>query len=113
MIGLSKTTQATGSTAAIIFQESRQSRLRNEVARVSRSATLDGGCVIDHQGFSDSDRTLDIRTRSEKEMADALWELFRTATFLNVSTPEGFFYGVIENMADENGNVRLSILVKE
>lgn len=113
MIGISKTTQATGSNAAVIFQESRQSRLRNEVARVSRSATLDGGCVIDHQGFSDSDRTFDIRATFTREQADILWEMFTGQTFLNISTPEGFFYGVIENMADENGNVRLSILVKE
>jgi len=113
MIGISKTTQATGSAAAIIFQESKQSRLRNEAARVSRSATLDGGCVIDHQGFSDGDRTLDIRARLEQAQADILWELFRTATFLNVATPEGFFYGVIESMQDEGGNGRLSILVKE
>ena len=113
MIGLSKTTQATGDGAAIIFQELPQSRLRNESARVSRSATLDGGCVIDHQGFSDSDRTLDLRAQLSQEQADILWEFFTGQTFANVSTKEGFFYGVIENMADENGNVRLSILVKE
>jgi hypothetical protein len=113
MIAISKTTQATGDGAAIIFQELPQSRLRNEAARVSRSATLDGGCVIDHQGFSDSDRTFDIRTKETRERANILWGLFTSQAFLNISTPEGFFYGVIENMADENGNVRLSILVKE
>ena len=113
MIGLSKITQATDSAAAVIFQELPQSRLRNEAARVSRSATLDGGCVIDHQGFSDGDRTFDIRARWSQELADILWSLFRSATFLNIATREGFFYGVIENMADENGNGRLSILVKE
>jgi len=113
MIAISKTTQATGDGAAIIFQELLQSRLRNETARVSRSATLDGGCVIDHQGFSDSDRTFDIRARFTQEQADILWDMFTSQTFLNIATKEGFFYGVIETMQDENGNVRLSILVKE
>lgn len=113
MIGISKTTQATGDTAAIIIQETRQSRFRNESARVSRSATLDGGCVIDHQGFSDGDRTFDVRAKLTQEQADIIWELFRTATFLNLATAEGFFYGVIESMQDENGNGRLSILIKE
>ena len=113
MIGLSKVTQATGTTAAIIFQELPTSRLRNESARVSRYATLDGGCVIDHQGFSDGDRTLDIRAKWTQEQAVILWELFRDETFLNVATPDGFFYGVIETMNDENGNGRLTILVKE
>lgn len=113
MIGISKTTQATGTYAAIIFQELPTSRLRNEAARVSRSATLDGGCVIDHQGFSDSDRTLDIRANFTETQSGILWELFTGQTFVNVSTKEGFFYGVIESMQDENGSVRLSILVKE
>lgn len=113
MIGLSKTTQATGSYAAIIFNELPTSRFRSESARVSRSATLDGGCVIDHQGFSDGDRTLDIRALWTEAQAAVLWYLFRTTTFLNISTREGFFYGVIESMQDENGNGRLSILVKE
>jgi hypothetical protein len=87
--------------------------LRNESARVSRYATLDGGCVIDHKGFSDGDRTLDIRAQWTQAQAEILWEIFREETFINVSTSEGFFYGVIETMNDENGNGRLTILVKE
>lgn len=113
MIGISMTTMSTGEGAAVLIRELPQSRLRNEAARVSRSATLDGGCVIDHQGFSDGDRTFDIRASLDRQESDILWNLFTGQTYLNVSTKEGFFYGVIENMADENGNVRLSILVKE
>lgn len=113
MIGLSKTTQATGATAAIIIQELPTSRLRNESARVSRYATLDGGCVIDHQGFSDGDRTIDLRAQWTQAQAAILWEMFREETFVNIATPDGFFYGVIETMQDENGNGRLTILVKE
>jgi hypothetical protein len=113
MIGISKTTQATGNSAAIIFKELPSSRLRVESARVSRSATLDGGCIIDHQGFSDSDRTLDIRANLTKEQADILWDFFTGETFVNVATTEGFFYGVIESMQDESGAIRLSVLVKE
>ncbi len=96
-----------------MFQELPESRLRNESARVSRSATLDGGCVIDHQGFSDSDRTFDIRADLTEAQAAILWGIFKSETFVNVATREGFFYGVIESMQDENGSVKLSILVKE
>jgi hypothetical protein len=113
MIGISKATSATGNTAAVVIRELPDSRLRNESARVSRSATLDGGCVIDHQGFSDSDRTLDIRARLTQADADILWSIFTTQTFVNVATREGFFYGVIDSMRDENGDIRFSILVKE
>ena len=113
MIGISKATGATGSGAAVIIRESLDSGLRNESARVSRSATLDGGCIIDHQGFSDSDRTLDIRARLTQDDADILWEIFTTQTFVNVATRDGFFYGVIDSMRDENGDIRFSILVKE
>jgi hypothetical protein len=113
MIGISKATGATGNTAAVIIRERLDSRLRNESARVSRSATLDGGCIIDHQGFSDSDRTLDIRARPTQDVADILWEIFTTQTFVNVATRDGFFYGVIDSMRDENGDIRFSILVKE
>lgn len=113
MIGISQTTQTTGNYAAIIFQELPSSQLRNETARVRRAATLDGGCVIDHQGFSDSDRTFDIRAYFTEAQAAIVWELFTGQTFINISTKEGFFYGVIASMQDENGNCRMSILIKE
>lgn len=113
MIGISKTTQATGSDAAIIIQELPSSQLRNEMARVSRYATLDGGCVIDHQGFSDGDRRFDIRAKLTRDQTNILWSIFTSETFVNISTVEGFFYGVIESIQDETGNGRISILIKE
>jgi hypothetical protein len=105
---------ASGRGGRIAAARSCRNRINaGSVCARSNSATLDGGCVIDHQGFSDSDRTFDIRASLDRDESDILWNLFTGQTYLNVSTKEGFFYGVIENMADENGNVRLSILVKE
>lgn len=113
MIGISKTTQATGNAAAIVIQELPATRTRNESARVTRSATLDGGCIIDHQGFSDSDRTIEVRANLTREQADILWDIFTGETYVNVATADGFFYGAIESMQDEGGSVRMNILVKE
>lgn len=113
MIGLSMTTMSTGSAASVIIKENPASKTRNERARVSRYATLDGGSVIDHQGFSDGDRTFDIRASMSADEAELLWSMFRSQTYLNISTRDGFFYGVIESMDDDSGKVSLSILVKE
>jgi hypothetical protein len=82
--------------------------------RVSRTATLDGGCLIFDNGYSDSDRTiaigfLDMTTAQE----DSLRYLFQTYPLLYLAAPAGFFLGAIERMTINNGKGTISFLVKE
>lgn len=111
MIGLSKTTQETG--GAILIKKERYSEIRRGQARVSRTRTLDLGAVIDHRGYSDGDRTFRVRSEVDETDADFLWNMFKSETFINVSTLDGFFYGVIDIMEIDRGLLNMTLLIKE
>ena len=98
----------------VLFHAGPRSELKTNDRRVTRTPTLDGGCEILDQGFSDSDRTLVIkRLRTPKDLEDALWYLFRTYGELNVSIQEGVFSGAIKSISVIEGELTLRFLVKD
>lgn len=106
-------TVTANASGVVRIRESPSTSLYDLPARVSRTATLDGGCLITHTGVSDGDRTLDIRTTelSESEMA-TLKTLYESETLFVLSCREGCFEGVIENLKADPGNVQLQFLVR-
>ena len=84
MISISTITPQTVST--VVFNETVQSRLRDLTARVSRTATLDGSCVITHSGVTDADRTLDIRAQLTADQADDLQAIYES---VSIHAPAG------------------------
>ncbi len=110
---ISITAMQTGTIDGVIFEELPDSQFRNESARVARSKALDGSVVIDHRGFADGDRTLNISADLDEDTADDLWYLHRNETLLNISCKEGFFVGAISQMEDYGGVISLIFLVKE
>lgn len=111
MIGLSSITQSTSDF--IVIKEDADSELRNERARMTRSATLDGGAVIDHLGFADGDRTLKIKATVTEADETTLWSMFRNLTYVNVVTRDGHFKGCIESMKVRHGKMQMIILIEE
>ena len=111
MISLTKITQAPGQE--IIIREDPTSKIKDAIARVTRSATTDGGAIIDHQGYADGDRTFDILASVEQTVEDSLWSFFQNETFVNISTRDGFFYGVISAMRINYGKLKMTLLIKE
>ena len=87
--------------------------LKNASNRISRVATLDGGAVINHDGFSESDRSLRIKALLNKTCSDLLWNIFTTETMLQLSMEEGFYLMAIERMNIDNGKLSATILIKE
>jgi hypothetical protein len=82
--------------------------------RVSRTATLDGGCLIFDNAFSDADRSiaigfLDMTVAQE----DSLRYLFQTYPLLLLAIPRAFMLGAIERMTISDGKGTISFLVKE
>lgn len=67
--------------------------------RVARAATLDGGVAISDRGYSDGDRTLNIRykpvSREHDERARRLLSLHPTVT---VSMPGGVFQAAPQSL---------------
>jgi hypothetical protein len=82
-------------------------------ARVQRTATLDGGVVVDHMGVSNGDLTFDITAQITEAQESILWDMFTTQTYITVSVATGFYLGVIDQMNINRGTARLTILVAE
>ena len=111
MIGISTLTQNTA--GSVTFETEKLTSIRDAPARVSRSATLDGGAVVNHLGFSHGDRTLRIYARVLESVADALWAIFILGTMVNVATDEGMYRAAIDNLAVDNGLIKMVIVIKE
>ncbi len=111
MISISKITQ--DSAGAILINEDITSRMLKTLARVSRAATLDGGSVIDHQGYSDADLRFEIVADLTEAQESLLWSIYKSETFVNVSTKEGVFKAAISAMHPNEGKITMTILVQE
>ena len=111
MISISTITQNTSGN--IVLAKKNNSRLYAGQARVSRSATLDGGVVIDHQGYVAGDRTLTIKVELSETETAALKTIFENQTLVHVSTADGFFTAVIESLSGDGGLLDVVILLKE
>ena len=107
-------TVSSNENGSVKIYENHESKIRDASARVSRSATLDGGAVITHNGFCDGDLQFDIRTnRLTQTEAEQLWDLFTDETQLIASTELGVYVGAIERLKIDRGDVRFVFLVKE
>lgn len=91
-------TSKTGSTDGVIFDELEDTALRDLTPRVTKTKTLDGGVVYDHRGMVTADREFVINARLTQTQFEALQEIVENETYVNMSTREGFFEGVIESL---------------
>ncbi len=110
MIGISTITQ--NSVGALILYLV-PTQLKSNAARVSRTATLDGACVLDHSGFSDSDRTISVSGEISKTLANALWVIYRLGDKINVATEDGFWRAAISLLKVDAGQLNMTILIEE
>lgn len=110
---VSITTLTAKTVDGVFFNEMPTSVFRDTPPRLTRTATLEGGAVLDHRGFSDGDRTFKINAELDESIADDLWTIHRTETLLNISCREGFFKGSISEMKIDGGRLQMVFLVKE
>ena len=111
MIGIQKVSQDSGS--AIVIKEDVGSDIYDVQARASRTATLDGGAIVEHYGYTASDLTLRVSTRTTAEQEAAIRTMFENETFVLITTKTGAYYGVISSLRALNGILSMTLLVKE
>jgi len=104
---------ADSSVGAVVFAYRPESEIYVSQPRVKRSATLDGRCVIDHQGYAVGDRTIEIRASITETQAEALWSMYKSTTLLILHVRDGSYYGAISNLQIDRGELRLTFLAKE
>lgn len=81
-------------------------------ARVSRQATLDGGCVITHSGVSNADRTFNIRTKINAEQKALIEHIHENSVLVHISCQEGLFLGAISSIDTSRPTLQMTILIK-
>lgn len=82
------------------------SNTRSAARRLSRSATLDGGAVIDDAGFSDGDRTLTVALQEPSgHTYDALKAFIEGDGAQRIATRDGVFEGGILRITEQGGKL--------
>lgn len=97
------------------FHVADTSDLTTQTRRVSRTPTLDGGCLITDQGYSAADRTMKIRSAGplSGEVLARLQSMHQSYSLVDLCTPEGVFRGVMQQFTAPQGIVSITFLVKE
>jgi len=110
MISISTTS---ASNYNLILNEQLLSDAETQTARISRSKTLDGGCVIINNGVQDADRTFNYSVRTSKENINKIYYLFQNETLVSISNETGFFHAAFEQFQNDSGILGMTFLVKE
>lgn len=110
-IGLRKIVAEAGS--AVLIRSDSRSKMKNYRPRVARSATLDGGAVVENLGYSDGDREIDIVSKVSETIEGKLRSMVQDELYVVVSTREGVFFGSIESMTVDRGQLKIKFLPQE
>jgi hypothetical protein len=103
-----------GSTLYCSFEENAdKSNIYDASARVSRTATLDGGVAITHSGMVHGDRTILAYAFVDSATEATLKSIHETDTLVYLSCKEGYFSGVIERLVIQGGEMNMTFLAKE
>lgn len=81
--------------------------------RMTRTPTLDGGCVIIHNGFQDADRIMEFQGELLESDAVNLKNIVLTQNYLTLASRDGFFIGVVQGFEDNKGIVKFTYWIKE
>jgi adenine C2-methylase RlmN of 23S rRNA A2503 and tRNA A37 len=110
MISLTKYTS--GEDANVVLYEKANSDLYTADARIARAKTLDGGVVIDHQGFSHGDRTIRVVAEVSEDEEAILKSMMENETVIYISTRDGCYSGCIKTMTGDNGQITLTFWIR-
>lgn len=100
----------------VVFETLPSSTSNDTTRRVSRTKTLDGGCVIVDGGFSDSDRTLNIHVDYTAAILTKIQYLHENNTLIHIAIDDNFYSGVISSKVLTRGTqeiIKIQILIKE
>ena len=90
-----------------------QSVLPEQVRRLNRVATLDGGAVLNDYGLTAADLTLALRwTPASRAEHQALQRLVQPG-LVRVATPEGLYLAGVERYSPGPGESSLTLLVTQ
>lgn len=109
---ISLSTQTYDPKGLLLLRYAPQSNDQELQRRVSRTATMDGGCTFDDFGFSWSDVDLSLQFESlTKEQGEQLSYLAKTYGVLTAVTNQGAFNVLVESYSYKEGRAELKLLI--
>lgn len=97
----------------VLFREDGSSKPHNARARINRIGTLDGGAVLNHLGFADGDRTIEIKTSALTETQTAkLRDFFENDAGVICAIDIGVYFGAIASLDTSVKPSRISVQVQ-
>ena len=97
----------------ILFKEDVSSRPHNARARINRIGTLDGATVLNHLGFSDGDRDIDVKTSDLTEtQAAKLRDFFENDAGVTCAIDIGVYFGAIASLDTSVKPTRIRVAVQ-
>jgi hypothetical protein len=99
--------------ARVIAQDPTQEFTNFEVSRrCTRTATLDGGAVVDDSGYSAADRSHTVKTRDDTgELAAWAERIVKTYSTVGIATRYGYFIGTPHRSWIREGYLFIEILI--
>lgn len=98
---------------SIIIKPTYQSKYKDLSPRASRSMALDGTAVVTSNGAYEIDRSINIRSQLDKAQSDKIWYLVLNYPYLQLAIDGHVFYGAVEKISIDNGNLNLDFLIQE
>ena len=97
---------------SISFQTRDDQTLGEKRRRMNRVATLDGGAVFNDFGYSEADRTIQLRWAvKSKVLEESVERLVQLYSRIHLATPQGFFLAAIDTYTPGATESSLSLLV--
>jgi len=87
------------------------SDINSGARRATRTATLDGGCVVHDTGFSDSDRSVTIK--AEYDYMEWFQYIVQTYRLIHLSLDDGFYYAIPMRYREQNNHAVLDLEITE
>lgn len=83
--------------------------------RVTRTATLDGGAVVNDQGYSPADRTIDIQfdAQESEDVVEGMRRLLRLYSSVELTMADGCFNASPSAFRVTSGKATLTLLISE
>ena len=106
-------TPQVSSTYFVRFKENYKSTIQEYSRRVNKTRTIDGSSTIDDLGCTDTDRTLYLKGKITEAQHTTMKYMIETYAVWTVVVKGQCYSCAPKNMKCDNGDLELTLLVKE
>lgn len=96
----------------LLFDALPESKAHTYTRRIQRTATIDGGAVLDDMGYTNGDRSIEFEVAYSEAAFDSLRYLVKNYGAVNLAAESGFYYGAIERVERDADLITVQFLAE-